>query len=109
MKFIIEKEWLFKHLHEPSFRIVDCRFSLADSKKGNREFDNSHLPGAVFFDLETDLSGSVGEHGGRHPLPDMYEFVQKLERVGLMKTPLWLFMIKETERLQQGFGGCFNT
>jgi thiosulfate/3-mercaptopyruvate sulfurtransferase len=83
MKFIIDKEWLLNHLHEPKLRIVDCRFSLADSVKGNREYGHSHLPGAVFFDLEKDLSGSVGEHGGRHPLPNMDEFVLKLERAGI--------------------------
>ncbi|WP_342432070.1 sulfurtransferase [Neobacillus sp. FSL H8-0543] len=86
MKFIIDKEWLFNQLHESSIRIVDCRFSLADSEKGNREYGYSHLPGAVFFDLEKDLSGSVGDHGGRHPLPDIDEFVQKLERSGIDET-----------------------
>nr|WP_263325967.1 sulfurtransferase [Neobacillus sp. Marseille-Q6967] len=83
MEFIVEKEWLLKQLHEPNVRTVDCRFSLADPQKGAQEYDLGHIPGAVFFDLEKDLSGRVGTHGGRHPLPEMKDFVQKLEQAGI--------------------------
>lgn len=83
MKFIVDKEWLLKNLHEPSIRIVDCRFSLADPEKGHQEYSQSHLPGAVFFDLEKDLSGAVAEHGGRHPMPKISEFTFKLEQAGI--------------------------
>jgi thiosulfate/3-mercaptopyruvate sulfurtransferase len=83
MKFVLDKEWLLKNLNENNVRIVDCRFSLAEPEKGRKDYDISHISGAVFFDLEKDLSSDVGEHGGRHPLPNVDEFVGKLEQAGI--------------------------
>jgi thiosulfate/3-mercaptopyruvate sulfurtransferase len=81
MKYIKDKQWLLNSLHQ--VRVIDCRFSLADPNKGKEAYLKSHLPGAVFFDLEKDLSQPVSIHGGRHPLPDMKEFTCKLESVGI--------------------------
>ncbi|MEH7335899.1 sulfurtransferase [Neobacillus drentensis] len=83
MKFILDKEWLHKNLQDSHVRIVDCRFSLADPEKGRTEYLAGHLPGAVYFDLEKDLSSPVQEHGGRHPLPELTELVDKLETAGI--------------------------
>ncbi|MDQ1001832.1 thiosulfate/3-mercaptopyruvate sulfurtransferase [Neobacillus niacini] len=83
MNLIINKEWLLKNLNEQNVRIVDCTFSLADPKKGRQEYENNHIPGACYFDLEVDLSGEVAEHGGRHPLPNIEEFTLKLEQAGI--------------------------
>jgi thiosulfate/3-mercaptopyruvate sulfurtransferase len=83
MNYMIDKEWLLKNLHETHVRIVDCSFSLADPKKGRQEYDLSHIPGASYFDLEIDLSGEIGEHGGRHPFPNLHEFIEKLEQAGI--------------------------
>jgi thiosulfate/3-mercaptopyruvate sulfurtransferase len=83
MKYVVDKEWLLKNLPEPNIRIVDCRFSLVKPKEGALEYEASHLPGAVFFDLEKDLSGAVSDHGGRHPLPNLKDFVTKLQLAGI--------------------------
>lgn len=83
MKFFIEREYLLKHLNEEDVRIADCRFSLANPEKGQVEYENSHIPGAIHFDLEKDLSGPVGAHGGRHPLPDLDGLIAKLEHSGI--------------------------
>lgn len=83
MNLIIDKEWLLKNLNEQNVRIVDCTFSLADPKKGRQEYENNHIPGACYFDLEVDLSGEVAEHGGRHPLPNIEDFIHKLEHAGI--------------------------
>ena len=41
------------------------------------------------MDLERDLSGPVGEHGGRHPLPDPEVFVERLAACGVERhTPV---------------------
>jgi thiosulfate/3-mercaptopyruvate sulfurtransferase len=85
MNFIIDKEWLLKILHDQNVRIVDCSFSLADPEKGRQEYDTHHIPGAIYFDLEKDLSGKVSEHGGRHPLPPIEEFISKLELAGIVE------------------------
>lgn len=83
MKYVLDKEWVLKILGENNTRIVDCRFSLANPEKGKLDYQEGHLPNAVFFDLEKDFSGPVGVHGGRHPLPNMDEFISKLEENGI--------------------------
>ncbi len=65
-----------------TYRFVDCRFDLADHGAGRRLYLESHVPGAVFLDLETDLSGSSGS-GGRHPLPTAEEFAATASRAGI--------------------------
>ncbi|MFP5113334.1 sulfurtransferase [Bacillaceae bacterium C204] len=88
MKYIKDKEWLLNCLNESHVRIVDCRFSLTEPEKGKSEYLQSHLPGAVFFDLETDLSSPVQSHGGRHPMPMLTEFIAKLENAGIDENKL---------------------
>lgn len=53
-------------------RVLDCRYALSDPLLGRLAYLEGHIPGAVYADLETDLSGPVqpGGEGGRHPLPD---------------------------------------
>ncbi|NRD80513.1 sulfurtransferase [Bacillus sp. BRMEA1] len=86
MKFAVDKEWLYEHLLTEEVRIIDCRFSLAAPEKGYQEYLLGHLPGAVYFDLEKDLSSPVGKHGGRHPLPDLGDLQHKLENAGIGET-----------------------
>lgn len=64
-------------------RIFDVRWYLADPTAGRTEYRDAHIPGAVFVDLETDLSGRIGP--GRHPLPTPREFTETLRRLGLDK------------------------
>ena len=52
--------------------ILDCRWQLAGGAD-RTGYDQGHLPGAVFVDLDRDLSARPG-HGGRHPLPDRQAF-----------------------------------
>ena len=50
--------------------IVDCRVDLADREKGRRGYEAAHIPGAVYADLESDLSDPTQKGAlGRHPLP----------------------------------------
>ncbi len=83
MSNLISPQELYEHLGDSQYVIVDTRFSLADPLKGRRDYEAGHIPGALFFDLEKDLSAEPGVHGGRHPLPDMDVFVQKLEHSGI--------------------------
>ncbi|MGP4071901.1 sulfurtransferase [Piscibacillus sp. B03] len=62
---------------------ADCRFNLQDPDWGISEFNSEHLPNAVYFNLDQDLSGVVKEHGGRHPLPSLEEFTEKLAEQGI--------------------------
>lgn len=80
---IVQLEWLAQRLGDPEVVVADCRFTLGKPNEGREAYQSGHIPGAVFFDLEEDMSGSVGEHGGRHPLPDLGPFTQKLGRNGI--------------------------
>lgn len=70
----------------PQAVVVDCRFSLADPDEGRRQYLAGHIPGAHYLDLNRDLSGPVGVHGGRHPLPDPTAFAATLARLGIGPT-----------------------
>ncbi len=83
MSAIIEADWLRKHIQDEKVRIIDCRFSLGNPEEGRAHYKQEHIPGAVFFDLEKDLSGYAKKHGGRHPLPNMKNFLRKVEDAGI--------------------------
>ncbi|WP_078428461.1 sulfurtransferase [Alkalihalobacterium alkalinitrilicum] len=83
MKYIIEMDWLTTHLDDPNVRIIDCRFQLGSPQAGFNAYVEDHIRGALYFDLEKDLSSEVKEHGGRHPLPDVEELVSKLSAAGI--------------------------
>lgn len=82
-RMIVEKEWLVKKMGNEDVSIVDCRFDLNDKAYGKQQYDQGHLPNAIYFHLEEDLSGEVKKHGGRHPLPDLEQFKIKLEKAGI--------------------------
>ncbi|WP_226002724.1 sulfurtransferase [Paenibacillus sp. BJ-4] len=83
MKSIVSKRWLLARLYEPDMIIADCRSLLGQVGAGRTQFNEDHIPGAVHFDLEEDLTAPLGEHGGRHPLPDVDTLVARLSRAGI--------------------------
>ncbi len=64
-------------------RLVDARFSLADPQSGAAQYAAGHLPGAVYADLNRDLSDLSRQGHGRHPLPDSEAFSATLGRWGI--------------------------
>ncbi len=67
---------------EADVLVVDCRSDLADPARGARDYAQGHIPGAVYADLNGDLS-DLSKHGlGRHPLPDARAFSAVLGRWG---------------------------
>lgn len=67
-----------------AIRIIDCRFSLMDAEYGNKAYLQDHIPGAIYANLNLDLSGEV-EKGktGRHPLPLKSDFESKIQFWGI--------------------------
>lgn len=66
-----------------NFVLLDCRFSLSDKEYGIRSYNEKHIEGAVYVDLEKDMTGKVAEHGGRHPLPDLESFKERMNSMGV--------------------------
>ncbi|HEY6081588.1 MAG TPA: sulfurtransferase [Polyangiaceae bacterium] len=81
---LISPEALAAALGEPELRLVDCRASLQDPAAGGKAYRQSHVPRAVFADLLEDLSGKVVPgRTGRHPLPDVDGFAQRVRSWGI--------------------------
>ncbi|MFE5322543.1 sulfurtransferase [Paenibacillus sp. NPDC056579] len=83
MQHIVNQEWLFEHGTDENIVIVDCRFALGSPKSGQGEYAADHIPGAIYFDLEQDMSAPKGAHGGRHPMPDWQSFARRLGEAGI--------------------------
>jgi thiosulfate/3-mercaptopyruvate sulfurtransferase len=76
--------------------VFDCTFELMDPTSGEKQYLQSHIPGAVYADLDHALSdmgtpdprtGVPQPHpgaasGGRHPLPSREKFAMWLSSVG---------------------------
>ena len=72
------------HLEDPTWAVVDCRFSLDDTERGRRDYRREHIPGAVYAHLDEDLSGKViPGKTGRHPLPEIQSFAATLSAWGI--------------------------
>ena len=80
------------------FMLFDCSFELMKPEAGAEHYRAAHIPGAVYANLDTDLSarhGAPGAHGvvvaqddglpasgGRHPLPSRERFAAWLSSIG---------------------------
>lgn len=83
MNNIVSIAWVKEQIGAPDVVIADCRFVLGKPEAGREAYEASHIPGAVYLDLEKDLSAPVDEHGGRHPLPDIFDLTVALSRAGI--------------------------
>jgi thiosulfate/3-mercaptopyruvate sulfurtransferase len=61
--------------------LLDVRWRFG-GPPGIEGYRAGHLPGAVYVDLDTDLSGPAGA-GGRHPLPSADHFAAAMRRAGV--------------------------
>jgi len=81
---------LAAHIDDPAWVVVDCRHDLMNLAAGRGAYASGHLPGAVFADIETVLSGAKnGADGvflGRHPLPDREVLAEALRDFGIDTT-----------------------
>lgn len=85
---IVDVDTLAEYYTHPTWIVVDCRFDLVEKTLGRRQYEVAHIPGAVYADLEKDLSipiGSAGE-GGRHPLPTPEQMKAVFGRLGIDKS-----------------------
>jgi thiosulfate/3-mercaptopyruvate sulfurtransferase len=77
---LVSADELLEALGDPLLRIADVRWFLGEPGRGQREYAEGHLPGAVFVDLDRDLAAPPG--AGRHPLPDPTAFADRMGELG---------------------------
>jgi thiosulfate/3-mercaptopyruvate sulfurtransferase len=71
-------------LNDEQLRICDVRWYLNKPGAGRAAYDVGHIPGAMFLDLDDDLSDLKGYGApGRHPLPTVDAFRSRMEELGI--------------------------
>ena len=63
--------------------LCDCRFDLVDPSAGKKSYLEGHIPGAIYVDLDVDLSGHATGKNGRHPLPTPEAWAQTKSHLGM--------------------------
>ena len=78
----VDVDWLERHRGEVV--VADCRWYL-DGRSGRAAYEDGHVPGAVFVDLDTALTrnGADPAEAGRHPLPEPEAFAAALGALGI--------------------------
>jgi thiosulfate/3-mercaptopyruvate sulfurtransferase len=74
---------LAAELDDPQLRIIDCRFDLMAPDAGRAAWREAHIPGAVYADLDRDLSAPIAADSGRHPLPSVADAEATFSRLGI--------------------------
>jgi thiosulfate/3-mercaptopyruvate sulfurtransferase len=67
----------------PDVFVADCSHELSDPAAGERDYAAGHIPGAIHFHLDRDLSSPPHGGNGRHPLPERSALAELLARLGL--------------------------
>jgi thiosulfate/3-mercaptopyruvate sulfurtransferase len=76
---VVDMDWVRGN---PGAVLADVRWDLARGPLRD-EYASGHLPGAVFVDLDTDLSAPATPQDGRHPLPEPEAFAAAMGAIGI--------------------------
>ena len=75
---------LVPNIGDPNWAIFDCHYTLDDPEHGRQNYLEAHIPGAVYAHLDEDLcSPWIEGETGRHPLPSIEAFAEKLGDWGI--------------------------
>jgi thiosulfate/3-mercaptopyruvate sulfurtransferase len=80
---IVDAGWLSDHSEAV---LVDVRGVIAgnpDGRDPREAYEQAHLPGAVFVDLDRWLAAPPSRAEGRHPLPDPEVFAEGMRQAGI--------------------------
>ena len=81
---LVSTTWLAERSNDERVRVADVRWYLFEpAKTGHGEYAHGHIPGAVFVDMDADLSGHDRGGPGRHPLPAAAAFAAAMSRAGI--------------------------
>lgn len=77
----VSTDWLAEHLDEPGLGVIDASWHLPPTGRiGASEFREGHIPGAVFFNIDTIADTSLGLP---HMLPEPTAFGRAMTELGL--------------------------
>ena len=77
----LSTDWLAAHLGRPELAVIDASWHLPTTgRSGAAEFRLSHIPGAVFFDIDAIADRSTGLP---HMLPDAQKLANAMTALGL--------------------------
>jgi thiosulfate/3-mercaptopyruvate sulfurtransferase len=80
---LIDAEQLSVLIDDGRVVVFDCRFDLTDPDAGRACYLAAHIPGALYLDLDRDLSADASGSNGRHPLPDRHDFAKRMAAAGV--------------------------
>ena len=80
---LVSTEWLATHGDDPQVRVVDVRWYLTEPGRGRKDYEEAHIPGAAYMDVNGDLAAKPGEGPGRHPLPTAAAFAASAGRAAI--------------------------
>jgi len=84
LDLIVSTQWLADHLAHPDLVVIDASWHMPATKRsGAAEFEQGHIPGAGFFDLD-----GVSDHSSPlpHMLPSAEDFAAAMSALGLSDT-----------------------
>ncbi|MCB2109464.1 MAG: 3-mercaptopyruvate sulfurtransferase [Defluviimonas sp.] len=80
-KTLVSTGWLETHLKDPDLRILDASWHLpASARDARAEYEQAHIPGARFFDLD-----EISDHRSSlpHMAPPPEKFVSRMRAMGI--------------------------
>jgi thiosulfate/3-mercaptopyruvate sulfurtransferase len=81
---LIPAAWLAEHLGEPELVVAHVGWVHGDPPAARRAFEERHIAGAIFLDVDEDLAARPFVEGpGRHPLPSPYVFAETMGAAGV--------------------------
>jgi thiosulfate/3-mercaptopyruvate sulfurtransferase len=83
---LVTTEWLAAQIGAPDLCVADVRWYLDPARRGRDAYAAGHIPGAVFLDMDEDLSapgGGRGRPSGRHPWPGSEQVARVMSAAGI--------------------------
>ncbi len=78
---LVSTSWLHERLGSPDIRVVDTSWHFPQTgRNGRAEYEDAHIPGAVFFDIDeiADLNSGLP-----HMLPPAEKFASRVQKLGI--------------------------
>ena len=112
LPLLVDTAWLAAHLDDPDLRILDSTTNvIRESGKPDRvvaeraKFEEGHIPGAQFVDLQADLSDHDSHLNFTAPRAE--NFARAIERFGIGDICAWSSTAPAASGGRRGSGGCF--